>query len=165
METHMSSAAAVKSLANLSEYSGQGYLDKFTEYLGSELEVDIATIAFLVDGGKRLHTVSLYWDGKHVDNFKYEIEHAPCAESVSQEFCLYQSMLQSHFPEDQFIIDEKLVSYIGFPLVDENGDVFGVMNAANRYEVDPNGEQYTMMKHALAKVCEEAAHYRKTWHS
>ena len=144
-------------LDELSHLVGKAYLDGFTEYLGSELDVDIATIAFLTQDGKALETVSLYWDGQHVDNFTYEIEHAPCAESVSKEFCLYQSMLQTHFPHDQFIMEEKLQSYIGFPLVDRDGEVFGVVNVANRYEVDPNCEQYAVIKRALTKVRNEAA--------
>lgn len=143
-------------LDDLAYLSGQLYLDKFTEYLGTELDVDIATVAFLKNEGESLETVSIFWDGKHVENFSYDIAHAPCAESVSQEFCLYQSMLQTHFPNDHFITSERLESYIGFPLVNKNGDVFGVVNIVNRYEVDPHCEQYAVMKRALTKVCKEA---------
>ncbi|MEX0298880.1 MAG: GAF domain-containing protein [Kordiimonas sp.] len=162
-ETGKSAHALAKLGEDLARYSGQDYLDKFTEFMGSELNVDIATIAFLTDEGENLHTVSLWWDGKHVENFKYPIDKAPCAESVSKEFCLYQSMLQSHFPEDEFLVQEQLNSYIGFPLIDADGEVFGVVNAANRYDVEQDCEQFVSMKQMLTKLCAEAALCRQHW--
>lgn len=143
--------------------AGHAYLDKFTEYMGTSLRADIATIAFLTDRGKNLYTASIWWDGKHVENFKYAIEKAPCAESISKDFCLYQSMLQTHFPEDGFIQEENLSSYVGFPLVNGQGEVFGVVNVVNRHELEPNSAQFTVMKNSLNRICAEAENYWKDW--
>ncbi|NVJ99707.1 MAG: HAMP domain-containing histidine kinase [Alphaproteobacteria bacterium] len=112
--------------------SGKPYFDALTKHLCEDHGADIAYVGLLQENRSVMKTVSLFWDGEHKQPATYPIDDTPCQETVSRDFCLYQRMVQASFPADQFLVDEKLEAYVGFPLMDDKGTVIGALVAESR---------------------------------
>lgn len=134
--TTLPDASLEKAALSFSNLSGKAYFQALTEAISKQFNIHIAYVGQLVDDNNSMKTVALHWGGKRADNVTYPIDNTPCAETVNTDFCLYQAMVQSKFPGDDFLKEQKIEAYAGVPLFDENGSVIGALVAESQKPIE-----------------------------
>ncbi|GAB1540938.1 hypothetical protein NUACC21_36070 [Scytonema sp. NUACC21] len=121
----------------VSAATGDAFFHSLVQYLAKSLKTDYAFIAALIgETHQKVTTIAAYADGKHVDNFEYDLANTPCQKVVEQELCYYAKDIQKKFPQDSFLAEMAIESYVGTPLIDSSGCVLGLMVVLNRKPLD-----------------------------
>lgn len=74
-----------------------------------------------------IRTIAVSRNGRKEPNFTYELEGTPCATVVGRDFCYYPTEVQSHFPQDQMLVDLGIQCYMGFPIASNDGAPLGLI--------------------------------------
>ena len=107
---------------------GENFLQSLVEYLSKTLQVDYAFISQLIQPGReRVDTLAVYGKGKALDNFTYDLAHAPCGNVIEQGLCVYPEAVQHLFPDLPPLQAMAAESYAGMPVFDAKGQVLGLI--------------------------------------
>jgi PAS domain S-box-containing protein len=127
---HIAKEAAISAV--LSENTG----DKFFEALAiklSELTNQELTIIASVDiKTNEATTHAFYMDGEIQENFTYSLAGTPCDKVVSGETRAYHKDVAKLFPEDPFLAEAAISSYVGTFLRSSNGEPLGIIALLSR---------------------------------
>jgi len=110
------------------------FLDSITKNLAEYFGVRYAFISVISEKEKSKLTTLSFWDGKkYLDSFSYETKGTPC-EIVHhlKSYCFYPSKVQQKFPDDAFLIQSKIESYIAHPFFDRDGNIKGHMGIMDK---------------------------------
>jgi GAF domain-containing protein len=81
--------------------------------------------------GDKIITLSMYLDGKVTHEGVFDLAGTPCADVRDERsFCAFNSA-RRNYPQDKFLSDFGLESYIGVPVVSSDGEVIAIINAMN----------------------------------
>ena len=119
-------ASIIKSLK--SSY-GRDFFENLTLQLHELIHSDYTFIAKLDPQRHVSQTISLVAGGEVADNFEYDLAGTPCADVSDDSVCIYPEKICSLYPADQLLIDMGVEGYIGTPLHDSSGTVFGLVVA------------------------------------
>lgn len=79
--------------------------------------------------GDKIITLSMYLDGEIVHDGVFDLAGTPCADvRENRSFCAFNSAV-NNYPQDKFLSDLGLESYIGVPVVGTDGEVIAIINA------------------------------------
>jgi adenylate cyclase len=74
----------------------------------------------------RLRTLSFWSDNNFVQNIEYDLDGTPCGEVISSaKYSCYHDNLIQIFSDKEILVDLKVRSYAGIPLIDSTGNVIG----------------------------------------
>jgi len=146
-------------LDKIANLSGKAYFDALTKMLCKDLGADIAFVGLLSDNQEEVKTVSLFWDGAHMDFQAWPIKGTPCFEAVTQDFCLHPEGVQSRFPKDSALGKEQIEACVGLPLLDDQGKAIGVMMAESRMKLEDTS-LFDGMRAAQCRIQVELRHYK-----
>lgn len=99
---------------------GDTFFSSLVQRFTEALEVNFAYIA-LVDPQvpDHLQTLTVCYQGKMLDNYRYALANTPCEEILQQQaFCLYQRDVQASFPEASRLASMQIESYAAIPILD-----------------------------------------------
>jgi PAS domain S-box-containing protein len=117
----------------VSAASGDACLRALVRALGTVLEMEFAFIGELVDEDRQeVQTIALWGDGGFLPPMRYELANTPCDEVVRRRLCCYPDGVCETFPEDGWLRDRRLRSYVGSPLCDADGNVIGLISVIGR---------------------------------
>ena len=105
---------------------GQEFFQSLTKCLAHALKMKHAFVA-LSQGAPpaRAKTLS-FWNGRSfIENFEYDLGDTPCANALSEGFCIYPDDVQGKFPNDGRLATLDAESYIGIALCDSHGNTIG----------------------------------------
>lgn len=142
----------------LAPLTGQAYMAALTKALASDMGADFAHVGLLINGDTAMRTISYVANGETADNLTYKIDGSPCAETVNRDFCLYQAMVQSSFPGDEFLKDERIEAYAGMPLLNEEGRTIGAIVALSRSPLEDDSLRH-FIEAARPRTQAELRHY------
>jgi len=128
--------AGPTTLDKIAILSGKAYFAALTKLLCEDLGADIAYVGLLSDDRKSMQTISLYWDGGHMDDQNWPVDDAPCFEAVNQDFCLHRCAVRDRYPADSFLKNEQIEAFVGVPLLDEQGKPIGALVAMSRMALE-----------------------------
>jgi len=116
-------------LRNLVSVTSKSTCDSFysmiTRHLAAAFQVQYAFICRIADDMKKAEVVCM-WDGlKYSESFTYDLKGTPCAEVVNKKVCLFADGLQEKFPEDEWLIEQGIESYLAIPLFTSSGNPLG----------------------------------------
>lgn len=96
--------------------------------LSAALEVDICLIGLrMAPQSTQLQVMAIASRGKPGAPHLCDVAHGPGAHVLAGEICVHSDRVGELFPEDDYLRDEALRSYVGAPLRDESGRVIGVL--------------------------------------
>src|SRR5262245_43240759 len=110
-----------------SHSSSEGYFQAFVRNLARLVDAHYAFIAEFVspETTTRAHTIA-FWAGDHIaENFEWTLAGTPCEEVVHGTLCHHPSGVRQLFPDDRPLVEWGIESYLGVPLCDPQGTVFG----------------------------------------
>lgn len=74
----------------------------------------------------RLRTLSFWGENNFIQNIEYDLDGTPCAEVIrSAKYSCYYDNLIEIFSHKQILVDLKVRSYAGIPLIDSTGNAIG----------------------------------------
>jgi formate hydrogenlyase transcriptional activator len=110
-----------------SHSSGEAYFQAFVRNLARLVDAHYAFIAEFAspETTTRARTIA-FWARDHIaDNFEWTLAGTPCEEVVHGTLCHYPSGVRQVFPDDRPLVEWGIESYLGVPLRDPQGTVFG----------------------------------------
>ncbi|MFY8350512.1 ATP-binding protein [Pseudoalteromonas sp. SSM20] len=116
-------------ITSLKSTYGKDFLDTITMQLHKSIGAQFTFIAKLDTERNVSKTMSLVAGDDFTDNFEYSLEHTPCADVSDDSTCIFPSQIVNLYPQDQLLIDMGIDGYIGAPLHDSKGAVFGLVVA------------------------------------
>ena len=74
----------------------------------------------------RLRTLSFWGQNNFVQNIEYDLDGTPCGEVISSaKYSCYHDHLIEIFSDKEILVDLKVRSYAGIPLIDSTGNAIG----------------------------------------
>jgi PAS domain S-box-containing protein len=121
---------------------GREYFRVLVRHLSEALEVKGAWVTEVREKEQRLKSFAFWLAGKYVDHYEYDIVNTPCAKVVENKDCLLvtENVVQL-FPLDPDLAPLNAVSYMGYPLFDENQKVIGHLAILHDAPLHPTKEQ------------------------
>src|SRR6516162_2547504 len=107
--------------------SGEEYFQAFVRNLARLVDAHYAFIAEFAspETTTRARTIA-FWARDHIaDNFEWALAGTPCEEVVHGTLCHHPSGVRQVFPDDRPLVEWGIESYLGVPLRDSQGTVFG----------------------------------------
>jgi formate hydrogenlyase transcriptional activator len=110
-----------------SRSSGEEYFRAFVRHLARLVDVHYALIAEFAspETTTKARTIA-FWATDHIaENFEWTLAGTPCEEVIHGNLCHHPSGVRQRFPEDRPLVEWGIESYLGVPLRDSQGTVFG----------------------------------------
>ena len=79
-----------------------------------------AFIAEFAETKTRVRALAFWMDGQFVENQEWDLKDTPCQTVLCGDLCHYPSGVWQQFPDE-----DGVESYLGVPLIDENGQILG----------------------------------------
>ena len=73
-------------------------------------------------------TLAMWAKDKIIENFSYSLIDTPCQNVIQHSGCFYPENIQQLFPNDKLLVEMEAQSYIGAPLINVKGEVFGLIS-------------------------------------
>ncbi len=106
--------------------TGKDFFREMVHHLSDAIPVRYAFVTECANPAKTKARILAFWDGKDfAQEFEYEVAKTTCEEVYKGETCFYARELQKLFPEETALIDLGGESYIGIPLLSNNGEFIG----------------------------------------
>ena len=121
--------ALVKSIVGT---TGLTSLRHITENISSWLGADCVMIGEILPDNQTVKVLSMLLDGKDVPDYIYTLKGTPCDNVAEKGFCLYPDNVIQLFPESRDLVELNIRGYIGTPLKDSTGKIFGILCALSR---------------------------------
>jgi signal transduction histidine kinase len=128
-------------IEGVSNTQGTDFIQSITEQLAKVVKADYTFVAKLDIDNYLSRTLSMVVKGSKADNMEYSLAGMPCANVADDSVCCYPNKVVEYFPEDQLLIDMGIEAYLGTPLHDSKGNVFGLIVAL--YETPIEDEKRT----------------------
>ncbi|MEH6649180.1 MAG: EAL domain-containing protein [Motiliproteus sp.] len=112
----------------VSGIAGKEYLDALMKAIAEVLGLNHALVAKLDANAEKALVVAMSEDGESVVTHSYQLQGTPCQELAELGVCVYSADVQQHFPDDSWLTEHAIESYIGTRLVGSNGTVIGIMS-------------------------------------
>ncbi|PKG33716.1 PAS domain S-box protein, partial [Methanoregula sp.] len=121
--------AIVKSMVGT---TGPDSLWQIAESVSSWLGTECVMVGEILPDQKKVRVLAMILDGNRVEDFRYTLEGTPCEDVRGKGFCYYPDNAVSLFPRAKDIVELNIRSYVGTPLRDSTGTVFGILCALSR---------------------------------
>lgn len=110
---------------------GHNFLNNLTKEIAGWFGVDTVMVTLFDYVSGIASAVSMYSDGKYIDGYNYQINGSPCETVANGGFQFYDKDIAKLFPEDTDLEKGGAEAYFGTPLINEDGDVKGVICAVS----------------------------------
>ena len=109
--------------------SGMDYLKEFAKNIAKTFKAKYVLIGHAIKPGNDRVQTDVVWAGSDFqDNFVYQLKDTPCENVLSgNRVCVYPNDVANKFPNDKLLIDMKVESYIGAPIVSVDGKLSGIL--------------------------------------
>jgi diguanylate cyclase (GGDEF)-like protein/PAS domain S-box-containing protein len=100
-----------------SSTTGADFLRSLVRHLAGALGMEYAFISEVADlAGSRARFVALWEAGTYGEPLEYDLQGTPCEEVLTRQFCYYPANAWRLFPEDVWLRERAIESYIAVPL-------------------------------------------------
>ncbi|HEY9798691.1 MAG TPA: PAS domain S-box protein [Leptolyngbyaceae cyanobacterium] len=106
--------------------TGDEFFHSFVRYLAQVLRVRYALISEFANQTKtKVRTLAVWQGDEFGENFEYDLSSTPCEGVLAGRMCHYSKGIQALFPDDSYLIEAGVESFLGVPLIDSEGNVLG----------------------------------------
>jgi transcriptional regulator with GAF, ATPase, and Fis domain len=153
-----SDTEAARVLTLLAEGTAAAVGDEFFRSLAKHAALALgARYAFAAESLSALESRSLaYWEGSDFgQGFSYRFPGTPCYRVAQGHVCSTRTGLQQAFPEDRWLQDIGVDSYVGVPMMTADGRVLGHLAVLHSEPMDPSSAQLSVLQIFAARGCAE----------
>jgi PAS domain S-box-containing protein len=118
---------ALRAMVEGTAATGNDFFNALVQHLASALQVKYAFVTTCQTPPESGVRMLAFWDGNGLGpNYEYELSGAPCQCVIEQgEVCLFSHDVPARFPEDEWLAEIGVQSYLGIPLFSATGKVLG----------------------------------------
>lgn len=111
---------------------GDVFFPQLVRTLADVLDMSFAFVSELVDtGGERLRIISLWEGTEHSETFEFAVQGSPAEQVISKGLAVYPGHVQELFPNNTWIRQRGIESYLAIPLCDSQGKPIGHLGVAD----------------------------------
>ncbi len=153
-EQHRMEQALGQVIATASSARGRAFFDRLTRTLCTTLNLDGALIAEVDSSAEpMLQGLSGYIQGSYKRDICYSLVGTPCERVLSSRRPIhYASTVSQRFPADQFLREQQIESYLGFPLCDSDGRPMGVIALMSCQPMEMSSTLISMLQFVASRV-------------
>ena len=123
-------------ISNLYSVRNENFIDSLVLALANVIKADHVYVATIDDERTTATTIAHADQGKIADNISYALVGTPCADVSGDNVCIYNGNIQQAFPEDRFLIDIGINSYVGIPLKNKTAKVHAIITALFQEDIE-----------------------------
>jgi PAS domain S-box-containing protein len=106
--------------------TGDEFFHSFARYLAQVLRVRYALVSEFANQAKtRVRSLAVWQGDEFGENFEYDLSNTPCERVLAGKMCHYSQGIQALFPDDSYLVEAGVESFLGIPLIDSEGNVLG----------------------------------------
>lgn len=122
---------------DVSSKSGQKFFDSLVEAIAKSIDADYTFIGTHdAKNPEIVKTLSVFGEGKPLDNFSYLLEGTPCENVFEKEIVIFNQNCWAQFPKDTMLKDLEIEAYAGVSLFDSFGKLVGILVALKKFPFD-----------------------------
>ena len=122
--------------AGVAPATGETFFKLLVQHLCKALKTDFACISELMDPGScnanSVRAFAFYGNDTFLDEVEYEVAGTPCGETLSTGCSSFSRNVQASFPQDLYLQDLRIESYLGIKLTGSNGQPLGILSVMSR---------------------------------
>lgn len=104
------------------------YLAQVAGFLAAHTGATYVAIGLLQKDRQHIQTLVFLKDGQALPNSVYALQGTPCEAVSIQGFCFYPFQVQDLFPQDQWLADMQVESYLGTMLFSQEDEPIGIVS-------------------------------------
>ncbi|HEX9442420.1 MAG TPA: PAS domain S-box protein, partial [Roseiflexaceae bacterium] len=142
--------------------TGDDFLQSLVKYLAAALNVRYALIAEIADPTeRRVRTLAFWNNDAPAPNIEYGLTGTPCEHVIEQNALrYYPAGVQATFPDDAILAQLHAESYMGVPLRNSVGEVFGHLAVLDERPMRDAAERRAILQIFAARVGAELERQR-----
>src|SRR5215469_309469 len=120
--------AALRAIVEGTAHStGEEFFRTLVRHLARAVDAQYAFVAEFAspDSDTQVRTIAFWAKDGIADNLQWTLAGTPCEDVVRGALCHHPSRVWQTFPDDKLLVDWQIESYLGVPLVDQQGKVLG----------------------------------------
>jgi PAS domain S-box-containing protein len=139
--------------------TGSDFFPSLVKHMAAALRVRYAFVTACDDGR---HAKALaFWKGNSFgEKFEFDVEGTPCLKVVQGDICHYRDGLVQLFPLDTPLVELGARSYLGVPMLDQNGRVIGHIAIIDDKPMERDDRAIDLLKIFAARAAAELKRQR-----
>jgi PAS domain S-box-containing protein len=118
--------------------TGEGFFRTLVQNLARALNTRGAWVTEYLPEQRRLRALAFLWDGQWLPDYEYDITGTPCETVIAKRDRLHiPDGLITIYSNDEDLKKMGVVSYLGAPVLDTDGNVLGAVGVMNRQPFPP----------------------------
>jgi diguanylate cyclase (GGDEF)-like protein/PAS domain S-box-containing protein len=139
-----------------SSTTGADFLRSIVRHLAGALGMEYAFVSEVVDEtASRVRLLALWEVSDYSPTFEYDLRGTPCEKVVGRDFCYHASGVWRMFPDDRWIVETRIESYIAVPLFDRTDRPLGHMAVMSTSPVAEDVPAMSILKIFAARAAAE----------
>ncbi len=128
---------ALFKLVEHSRITGPAFFETVVRVVAELFKVRYAYVGELIPNHPpRIKTRAAWLDGQLSENIEYDLSGTPCEQVIKQGTCLYRSQVAQLFPQDCWLTELGIESYLGTALKNMKGEILGILNILHDQPLD-----------------------------
>ena len=133
--------------------TGKEFFSSLVEHLATALNTRFAFVSEVVDSEAHKVRLLAYWMGSELgSNFEYDIRDSPCEHVVNKKLAFFPNGIQALFPDDIWLRDNEIQSYLAIPLFDPSGHPIGHFGVADIVSMEKTGLNELVLRAFAARA-------------
>jgi PAS domain S-box-containing protein len=141
---------------------GEEFLQRLVRHLARALDVAYAFVAEFAsrETTTRARTIAYWTTDRIADNIEWTLAGTPCEAVVHGALCHYPSHVRQSFPDDRYLVERHIESYLGVPLRDPEGKVLGHLAVFDGRPMPEEPRKLVTFQIFAARAAAELVHLR-----
>jgi signal transduction histidine kinase len=102
--------------------------------------------------GEKVKTLAFWGGSKIAENFVYDLKGTPCKKVVDNKVCYFPNAIQKHFPDDLFLVENNIESYLGVPIFNTEKQMIGLLSVMDEKPIS-HYDHYSSILNIFASRC------------
>ncbi|MFL6262163.1 MAG: EAL domain-containing protein [Thermoanaerobaculia bacterium] len=136
--------------------TGTDFLRSLVRHLAGALGIEYAFVSEVAnEEGSRVRLLALWEIDDYRPGFEYDLKGTPCERVMGREICFLPSGVWKLFPEDRWLVETRIESYIAVPLFDRANRPLGHMAVMSTSPVAEDVPALSILKIFAARAAAE----------
>ena len=139
-----------------SSTTGADFLRSLVRHLSAALDMEYAFVSEVIGGGASRVRLLAFWAGNgYAEPFEYDLAGTPCEHVVGRGICFHPAEAWRRFPDDIWLRENAVESYIAVPLYDRADRPLGHMGVMSTDPVEEDSAAISILKIFAARAAAE----------
>jgi formate hydrogenlyase transcriptional activator len=134
---------------------GEGFIRALVENMAQTLGVQYAVISERIPYAERVRTRALWGRGKFMDDIEFPFLGCPCEVVLRGEVIHVPDAVRTKYPDAPNLIEWKIESYCGVPLIGSDGSVIGHIGVMDDKPMPDGSRALALLQICAARTCAE----------